>query len=266
MAWLVLRVALLAAGCAVLPVSWRVRALTFGVACVSFPVLFDLNLGNVSIVVFALCAAAWRWLDTPIGAVAHAALIAIRFPFGIFAATWIVQRRWRALGWTIVAGLVLIAISLPFVGVSAYGEYIGILRGLPDISVGEHNLSLKSMALELGLSDPLVALALPLGYLAGVAALAFAAWRRDASTAFVVTCLATMLVAPFIHPHYLVLLVLPAALLADRGRWWALALPLLGWLPDLVLPLAGPLAIGLVLAFGGGGGRGGRGHPAGSEA
>ena len=249
-AWLAIRVALLGAGCAALPVSWRVRAVTFGMACISFPVLFDLNIGNVSIVVFALCAAAWRWLDTPIGGLVHATLIAVRFPFGIFALSWIVRRRWRTLGWTIVAGLILIAVSLPLVGISSYAEYLGILRGLPDISVGEHNLSLKSTALELGLPDLAAGLALPLGYLVGVVAVGYASWWRDASTAFVVTCLATLLVAPFIHPHYLVLLLLPSAILMNRGAWWGFALPLLGWLPDLVLPLMGPLAIALVLAVG----------------
>jgi hypothetical protein len=45
--------------------------------------------------------------------------------------------------------------------------------------------------------------------------------------------------------HYLSMLLLPAALLAQRGRWWGLGLPLLGWLPPEALPLlavAGTLA------------------------
>ncbi len=247
LAWLFLRVGFLVAGCWALPVSWRARAAVLGVAGLSFPVLFDLNIGNISLVVFALCAAAWRWLDSPIAAVAHAVLIALRFPFGIFALTWLVERRWRALGTTIAAGLALIALSLPIVGVSSYLEYLTIIRGLPDISVGPHNLSFKSMALELGLADPIADLALPLEYVLGLAAIAFAGHRRDASTAFVVTVAATLIVAPFIHPHYLVLLLLPSAWLMDRGHWWAFGLPLLGWLPDFFLPLAGPLAIALLL-------------------
>lgn len=248
MAWLVLRVGLLAGGCVALPVSWRARAATFGVACLSFPVLFDFNIGNVSVVMFALCAVAWRWIDTPVAAVAHAALIALRFPFAVFGLLWIAQRRYRALAWTIAAGLLLIVIGLPFVGVSSYAEYLGILRSLPDISSGPHNLSLKSSALEVGLPETIAALALPLGYVLGALAIVFAARRRDASTAFVVTATATMLVSPFIHPHYLVLLLLPAAWLMNRGYWWGFALPLLGWLPGVLLPLTGIVAIGLVLA------------------
>jgi hypothetical protein len=247
-AWLLIRVALFVAACLSLPVSPRTRAVVLGIGCLSFPVLFDLNIGNVSVVVFALCAVAWRWLDTQIGAVAHAAMIAIRFPFGLFALTWLVQRRWRALGWTIAAGLLLIVVGLPFAGIGTYAEYVSILRGLPDVSAGEHNVSLRSLALAIGFPDSIASLALVVGYVGGLVAVAFAARRRDASTAFVVTALATLLVSPFLHPHYLVLLLLPSAWLMDRGQWWGFAIPLLGWLPDPVLPLAGPIAIGLVLA------------------
>jgi hypothetical protein len=66
----------------------------------------------------------------------------------------------------------------------------------------------------------------------------FAATRRDADTAFVVTAVATLLTAPFLHPHYLVLLLLPAALMFDRLSPAAIAIPLIGWLPGPLLPLA----------------------------
>jgi hypothetical protein len=221
--------------------------LAFAVACISYPVLFDLNLGNISVVVFTLAALAWRMADRPAGGVAHAALIAMRFPFAIFFVQWVLQRRWRTIGWTIASGLVLIILSLPIVGVGTYLDYVTILRGLPDISTGPHNLSLRTTALALGLAPEIASITVPIGYLVGLGAVAFASLRRDRELAFLVTATATLMVSPFIHPHYLVLLVLPAALLADRGRSWGLALPLLGWLPDPVLPLAAPLAIGLLL-------------------
>ena len=110
-------------------------------------------------------------------------------------------------------------------------------------------MSLRSLAFAVGLPDSIASVALIGGYLAGLAAVTFAARRRDASTAFVVTVLATLLVSPFIHPHYLVLLLLPCAWVMDRGHWWGFAIPLLGWLPDPVLPLVGPLVIALVLAM-----------------
>jgi Glycosyltransferase family 87 len=247
LAWLSIRIGLLALGCAVLPVRPAIRFLAFAVACVSYPVLFDLNLGNISVLAFALSAIAWRTADRPAAAFAHAALIAMRFPFGIFFVQWLVQRRWRAILWTIAAGVTLILLSLPIVGVSTYLDYVTILRGLPDISTGPHNLSLRSTALSLGVGPDLAALVMPIGYLVGLGAVVYAARKRDPDLAFVVTATATMMVSPFIHPHYLVLLLLPAALLADRGRGWALALPLVGWLPDPFLPLAAPLAVVLLL-------------------
>lgn len=247
-AWMVARVAMLVGACLILPVSWRTRMATVGVAGLSFPVLFDLNIGNVSIVILALCAVAWRWIDTPAAAVAHAAMAMIRFPFLIFGLLLLVQRRFAALGWTIAAGIAFLAISIPIVGVDAYAEYFAILRELPGISVGEHNLSFQATALALGLPGSIATVALAAGFVVGLGAMVFAGRRRDRSTAFVVTATATLLAAPFIHSHYLVILLLPAAWLVDRGRWWALAIPLLAWLPDSVLPFTGLVAIGLVLA------------------
>ena len=52
-----------------------------------------------------------------------------------------------------------------------------------------------------------------------------------------VTLGATLLLSPLLWEHYLVSLLLPAAFLAQRGRPWALALPLLAWLPVAFLPL-----------------------------
>ena len=55
----------------------------------------------------------------------------------------------------------------------------------------------------------------------------------------------SLLLAPVLWDHYLALVVLPAALLAARGRSWGLALPLLTWLPAVLLPLVALLAVAL---------------------
>ncbi len=234
---------MLIAGCALLPVSRQARLLTFGVGCATLPVLFDLNLGNISIVVFALAAVAWRMMDRPVGAVAHAALIAMRFPFGVFFLTWILQRRWRAVLWTMAAGIGLILVSLPIVGVGSYVDYLTILRNLPDISTGPHNLSLKSTALEIGIPADVAGLAVPIGYVVGVLASRSPRVAKIRTSRSSPASLATLLLTPFIHPHYLVLLLFPTALLLDRGHRWAIVLPLLAWLPGPLLPLLAPIAI-----------------------
>ena len=86
----------------------------------------------------------WRRLDGRLAsAIVHAVLVAIRFPFGIFFALWLAQRRFGILLATVFAGAALIALSLPIVGVGTYQDYVTILRSLPDISTGEHNLSIR---------------------------------------------------------------------------------------------------------------------------
>jgi hypothetical protein len=74
-----------------------------------------------------------------------------------------------------------------------------------------------------------------------------ASFRRDRELSFVVTVAASLFLAPLLWGHYLVVLVIPAAFLASRGRPWALVLPLLAWLPEQWTWLAA--LSGLLLPF-----------------
>ena len=245
--WFAFRVILLAVGCLVLPVSRTARLATLAVAAVTYPVLFDLNLGNISVVVFTLTAIAWAAMDGPLAAAAHAVLALLRLPFIVFGALWLFQRRWRMLGQTAIAGVVIVLVSAIVVGAGTYVDYVDIVTGLPDVSTGEHNFSLKSIALGAGLGIGVANVLLIGGVVIGLAVIWFAATRRDADTAFVVTAVATLLTAPFLHPHYLVILLIPAAFLFDRLSPAAIAIPLLGWLPGPLLPLAVLAVLALLL-------------------
>jgi hypothetical protein len=246
-AWFFARIALLVAGCAILPVRREVRIATFGIAALSFPVLYDLNLGNLSIVIFALSALIWRERDRPLASIALAAILTVRYGFAIVLVGWLVRRRFQAIGWTIAAGLVIALATLPIVGVGGWLDYMTNLRSLRDISTGPHNLTLGSTALALGLSADLRPVLVLAGIALSLVTTVFAALRRDAETALVVSLAAAILFAPFFHPHYLVELLIPAAFLAGRGHWWALALPLLGWLPGELLPLVAIAGMALPL-------------------
>ncbi|MDL2335124.1 MAG: glycosyltransferase 87 family protein, partial [Chloroflexota bacterium] len=65
--WLALRLAAVVAICAFMPISRRLRLAVFGVAALSAPVLFDLDLGNVSLLVTLAAVLVWRMLDRPLG-------------------------------------------------------------------------------------------------------------------------------------------------------------------------------------------------------
>ena len=244
LAWLVLRLALLLFAVLLLPISAAARGAVLAVAAISFPVWYDLNLGNLSIVLFALSTLIWRFRDGPIASIALAICGAVRYPFGLVLVSWLLQRRWRAVALTIGAGLIIGAVTLPFVGIGGWFDYVTALRSLGDVSAGEHNLSLATTAQALGLPGP-NGLWVAVDIAVASVATAWAALRRDPETALVVSLTGTILFFPFFHPHYLVQLLIPAAFLAGRGQWWGLALPLLGWLPGAALA---PVAIAATLA------------------
>lgn len=235
--WWILRVAALAGACALLPAPTWVRGALLGVAAISYPVLIDLNLGNVSLVVLLLTVCAWRWLDRPAGSIAVALALALRPTLVVLPIWSLLRRQWRAVAWTVAAGLVVILLSLPLVGLGAYRDYLTVVRNLSDLTGVARNVDLGSAALLLGLSPELARVALLVGYALGVLAIALGL-RRDRDTGFVMTVMASLLLAPLLWVHYLVALLLPAALLAARGHPWAVLLPLLGWLPESLLPLA----------------------------
>ncbi len=234
--WFLLHGLALAGACALMPVERWVKLAAFGVAALSLAVLRDFALGNVSVLLLLPLAAAWRWLDRPAGAVAQALAMAVRPTLGLLLVWQLLRRQWRALAWTIGAGVVLILVTLPLVGLDGYREYVTVLRNLSGVMGVERNQDLGTTMLELGLDSSLANLALLVGYGLGLAAIALSL-RRDRELGFVVTVGASLLLSPLLWDHYAAMLVLPAAFLASRGRPWGLLLPLLTWLPGPFLPL-----------------------------
>lgn len=233
--WYAAHVIALMAAIALMPVRPSVKVWTFVVAAFSFAVVRDLALGNVSVLLLLPLAAAWRWLDQPIGSIAQALAISIRPTLGILILWQLLRRQWRAVAWTVGAGLVLIVVTLPFVGIGGYGDYLTVLRNVSDVIGVEHNLDLGSTALTLGADDTIANLALVGGYILAIGAVALSL-RRDREVGFMVSLGASLLLSPLLWDHYLAMLILPAAFLVQRGRTWALALPLLSWLPAEALP------------------------------
>ncbi|MFO7532978.1 MAG: glycosyltransferase 87 family protein [Candidatus Limnocylindrales bacterium] len=233
--WYLIHVAVLAGACALMPVSLPLRLSTFGVAALSFAVIHDIVLGNVSVLLLLPLAAAWRWLDQPKGSIAQAMAMSVRPMLGVLLIWQLFRRRWRAVAWTIGAGIAIVALTLPAVGVNGYLDYITVLRNLGGVTGVEFNYDLSSSLLLLGVAESVGAFALLGGFVMAVAAIALSL-RRDSEVGFMVTITASLLLSPLLWDHYLAMLVLPAAFLASRGHPWALALPMLSWLPGEALP------------------------------
>ena len=122
----------------------------FAVVAFSFPVLKDAVLGNVSILLMLPLAIAWRWLDRPVGSIALAVGMALRPSLGVFLGWQLLRRRWHALAWTIGAGLVLIALTLPFVGIDGYRDFVAVLANLQVPGPGSENRDLGTVLADLG--------------------------------------------------------------------------------------------------------------------
>ena len=120
-------------------------------------------------------------------------------------------------------------------GIGGYSDYLTVLRNLSGVTDVARNLDLSSTALALGLGGQVAAGLQLCGYGVAVGAILLSL-RRDREVGFIVTVGASLLLSPLIWDHYLAMLVLPAAMFADRGRPAAIALPLLSWLPSELLP------------------------------
>ncbi|HUR16089.1 MAG TPA: glycosyltransferase 87 family protein [Candidatus Limnocylindrales bacterium] len=234
--WLALRLVALAATCALMPVRSTIRIATFCAALISAPVLFDLNLGNVSLLVTLAAVVMWRYLDKPAAAIALAASLTLRPTMAVIAAWWLMRGLWRPVAWALGAGLAMLLLSLTFVAPGVWGEYLTVLRNVSDVTGVRSNVDLGSAVLMMEGPTWLATIALFVGYAVAIGASLFSL-RRDRELSFVVTLMATLLMAPLLWEHYLTNLLIPAAFLAGRGRTWGLILPLLGWTPTLIAML-----------------------------
>jgi hypothetical protein len=138
-------------------------------------------------------------------------------------------------------------------------DYVTVLGNLSGLESLSRNLALGPVVGRLGTADWVATIAQFAGY--GIAAGAVVlSLRRDRELSFVVTLGATLLISPLLWDHYLTNLLVPAAFLASRGRWPAVLLPLLCWLPQDLLPVVA--LAGMLLPFA----APDRGEPAGSLA
>jgi hypothetical protein len=242
--WFGLRLVVLGATCALMPVAARYRLAVFGLALMTPPALEDLSLGNVSLIVTFFAVAAWRWLDRPAGGVAIAAAAALRPTMALVLAWWALRGRLSPLVGAALALVGLLLVTLPFVGIAGWFDYLAVLRNLSGITGVPRNFDLASFFVRIGAPDWSATVALYAGYAIALGAVA-ASLRRDRELSFVVVVGATLLLSPLLWNHYFTHTLITTAFLASRGRSWALALPLLTWLPQ---ELFGFLAVLLTVA------------------
>ena len=237
-AWLCVLVVAFLAGTAILPVRSGVRWTIVLLAALSLPFLYSVKLGQVGPLLYLCFAIGWWSLDRPVGlglAVAAGALTKVQ-PALLFV--WMTfTRRWRAVLFGIVACAAAALIATLITGATTWADYVALLGRVSQPVTTPKNMTPGAVAWRAGAS---LAVATAVQWASVVATLgiaAFAWFRRDAATGFIVGVVASQLLSPLLWDHYAMLLLLPVALLLERRQWWAILIPLATWLPaDVVYP------------------------------
>ena len=233
-AWLLLKVAILliAASVATRGLQRTDRILVFAAAIGFLPVLYDLELGNVTVVIAASLALV-AWIPDRVAA---------GIPLGIVLATtpkpqlipvliWMAVFRRRALvGALGAAGIGTLAACL-VVGPGAYQAWIAALRGPPSLTRGNFSLS--------GLT-PLVAIPASLAIVAAT----LLALRRGQAPGFVAVLACGLLVSPYTILYAAAVLLVAAPALARVAPRTTVALALVA---PVALVVAFPLWVGSLL-------------------
>jgi hypothetical protein len=237
LAWAAAHLLALIAAAVILPVPRWVRAGVFGAVACSYPAIHDTLLGNVSLLVLLLSAVAWRFLDRPLSGVAIALGLTLRPNLALVAVAPVLRGRGRPLVPILATLAVLGAVTLPFVGIGSWLDYLTLLGRASVAPPGTNSVDLGMAVAGLGANESLAQVARLVGYGLAVAAVLLGL-RRDRDAAFASAATATLLAAPVLWSHYLVLLAIPAALLALRVHPLFVLLPLAGWLPAPVIAVA----------------------------
>lgn len=176
------------------------------------PIFESLLMGQMSLVLLAMwwwAFISWkeeRWTQLGVAL----ALSAFKPQIAIFLVVALVaQRRWRALGWALLAQVGLWVVALPFTGLGVIEGYIGILR-LSASNIGALGFypqampNLRGLLAAVGLPPDVTLQASLLGWLVGIA-IALVLWRPSLrwplSMRFGITVMLAVLLSPHLYIH-----------------------------------------------------------------
>ncbi len=192
------------------------------------PTTSGVLLGNVSIPLAFALAVAWRYRQT-VWRPAMAVGLAVSAKLLLWPVfVWLVAtRRLRAAGLAVIIGSLVTLAAWAAIGFDGLRTYPDLLRRLSEIQ-SERSYSIVGMVATLGLGSTVGnILTVVVGLSLLVACVVFAR-RADDARSFVCAVAATLAVSPIVWLHYLVVLLVPMAML--RPRFTALwLLPILLW-------------------------------------
>jgi hypothetical protein len=219
------------AAMAAVPVALRLLAVgdwrVYGAAMLWPPVVYGWQTANLSLLLVAGVAAAWRWRDRPVlGGLIVAAIVALKpvlWPLGL----WLLcTRRWRMLAWAVAAAAVVTAGSFMVVGLGQLARYIDQLhRFFADAQ--RRSYSPYSLVTHLGGGHLLADATLVALTIAAAGACLVCGRRGSDRGALSAAIAATLVATPIVEAHYLAVVLVALALWRPRiGPLWVIGLAL----------------------------------------
>jgi hypothetical protein len=218
-------------------IAWLVRretgglraadAALVGLAVVAFvPTLYDLLVGNVSVLVVGAVAMVWWRRDTPVAGIAVGLVVAaVPKPQLVPILIWMLMYRQRALAGAVATVVVATLVTIALVGVGPYLAWFDILRA-PDYLHAPMVHSLTPDVVLPGLEWP-VRLAAVAGFLVSL--------RRGETNGFIGALAAGLVLAPYTLAYAAMALLLAVRSVALAAPIVALALSAIGSVAVLVL-------------------------------
>jgi hypothetical protein len=191
-------------------------------ALCSFPFVSSLALGQPDGLFALAAAAAWKYRDSPSGAVAAGALIAAKLLAWPLLIWFLATRRFRQAGIAAASAVAMVVGSWTFIGFKGMSAYLQLLAA--DAKTYEDKShSLVSGIMHLGISSN-AAVAISILAAAAIAAIVVRLARGSDSGWFLAAIVAGVLSSPIVWVHYLVILfVCLAAMRRLRDPWiWLL--------------------------------------------
>ena len=200
----------------------------YAAAFLWMPTTSGVLLGNVSIPLTFALAVAWRYRETvwrP--AVAVGLAVSAKLLLWPVFVWMIATRRLRAVALAALIGTVVTFAAWTAIGFDGLRTYPDLLQRLSEIQA-ERSYSIVGMVATLGLGSTVGNILTVVVGLALLTACVLFARRSDDARSFVCAVVATLAVSPIVWLHYLVVLLVPMAIL--RRRFSALwLLPILLW-------------------------------------
>jgi hypothetical protein len=255
--WTGLLVASLLAGVATLPVPIGVRWVVLLLAALTWPVAYAIKLGQVGPILFLAFAIGWRWLGSGRLLGASAAVgAAIKIQPGLVLVWALLAGRWAA----VVAGAVVLgalaAVATVWFGITAWSDFLTLVIRVSDPISTPNNVTPGAVVYQFGVPRGVAWTVQFASTGLAIVAVVVAARRTTPVAGYLVALVASQLVSPVLWDHYAMLLLLPAAWLLARGRWWAAFIPLatptllVGIIPPIVYPVAFWATLAAVLVLG----------------